>query len=51
MSNEIDHALDGVDRPPGHRHVSWQARQLVADFAELKSMSDEDKRRYSDDRL
>lgn len=55
-SDKIDssnHIYDGIDpdspdaRPPERKHGSWQARQLVADYAELESMSEADRRRYA----
>lgn len=48
-----DHSMDGCDadspeaRPPEHRHVSWQARQMVRDHEELAAMSEADLRHYS----
>lgn len=51
-SDNKSHLFDGCDedspeqRPPERRQVSWQARQLVADYAELESMAESDKRRY-----
>ena len=49
-----DHSLDGVDednpenqqRRREYRPVSWQARRLVADYAELAGMSEAERRRY-----
>ena len=52
-SDNSNHIYDGTDpdnpnaRPPERQHVSWQARQLVADYAELAGMSEADKRRYA----
>lgn len=51
MSNEIDVSLDGVDRdsPQNREHhpVSWQARQLCQDLADLKAMSESDLKHYA----
>lgn len=52
-TDNSNHAFDGCDedspeqRPPERKHGSWQARQLVADYAELESMSEADRRRYA----
>lgn len=53
-SDNSNHIYDGIDpdnpeqRPPPERqHVSWKARQLVADYVEISKMSEADKRRYA----
>ncbi len=51
-SDNKSHLFDGCDedspeqRPPERRHISWQARRLVADYAELAGMSEAERRRY-----
>ena len=51
--NQADHSFDGIDmdseeskRLREHRPVSWQARQMVQDYAELAQMSQADVHRY-----
>ena len=51
--NHADHSFDGVDmdseeskRLREHVPVSWQARQMVRDYAELQQMSQADVCRY-----
>ena len=51
MSEETDVSLDGVDRDaPENREyhpVSWQARMLCDDYAELEQMSEADLKHYA----
>ena len=51
-SDNKSHLFDGCDedspeqRPPERRQVSWQARRLCQDLADLKAMSESERRRY-----
>lgn len=55
MNQDVDVSMDGVDPDDNanqrlaseRRHVSWQARQLIQDKADLESMSEADKNRYA----
>lgn len=55
MSNEIDVSLDGTDPdcPENQQRervpVSWQVRQMAADYSELSKMSEADLRHYRGD--